>query len=155
VAGWVLEPNSLLADNRSDEPVARNSEPLLHRLKPEVVSRRFFDFLNSAASPIEILRQHHSTLCVRATELSEAFESPEYVTEIGFDPFGRDEMFSLALPPLSWNVPSNVVPDMKTTVPFGVTVGEFIVAVNVTGLPKIDGFLEDVIVADVMAWFTI
>jgi hypothetical protein len=77
------------------------------------------------------------------------------VTVIGFDPSGREEVLSLALPALSWTVPSNVLPDMKTTVPFGVSVGEVIVAVNVTSLPETEGFLDEMMAAIVSAWFTI
>jgi hypothetical protein len=48
------------------------------------------------------------------------------------EPTARDEMVSIALPPLSCAVPSTVFPDVKVTGPVGITVGDEIFAVNVT-----------------------
>jgi hypothetical protein len=45
-------------------------------------------------------------------------------------------------------VPSTVVPALKVTGPFGITVGDEIFAVKVTAWPCVDGFGEDVSVAE-------
>ena len=48
------------------------------------------------------------------------------------EPTVNVDVVNFALPPLSWAVPSTVLPAVNVTGPFAATVGEEIVAVNVT-----------------------
>jgi hypothetical protein len=57
------------------------------------------------------------------------------------------EVVNLAFPPLSYAFPSTVVPIAKVTGPVGVTVGDVIVAVNVTTCPEFEGFGDEESVA--------
>jgi hypothetical protein len=70
------------------------------------------------------------------------------------EPTGNDEIASVALPPLSCAVPSTVFPDVKVTSPVGTTVGDEIFAVKVTACPCVDGFGEDVMVAELVVCTT-
>jgi hypothetical protein len=75
------------------------------------------------------------------------------------EPTASADVVKVAFPLLSCAVPSTVFPTANVTGPAGVTVGELIVAVNVTACPNVDGLDEDVNEADVVAcvitWFTI
>src|SRR6266849_1626054 len=71
--------------------------------------------------------------------------SPAYTAVIECCPLASDEVLNVALPPLSVPMPSVVVPSLNVTFPVGVPrVAGFTVAVNVTAVPKVDGFNEDV-----------
>jgi hypothetical protein len=60
-----------------------------------------------------------------------------------------------AFPALSATVASVVAPSLKVAVPVGVPeVAGFTVAVNVTALPKVEGFSEDTTAVDVAWRFT-
>ena len=61
----------------------------------------------------------------------------------------------LALPPANVTVASTVAPELKVTVPVGVTVAEATVTVNFTDCPKVDGLREETTVVVVVARFTI
>jgi hypothetical protein len=58
-------------------------------------------------------------------------------------PAASAAVVNVATPPVSVTVPSVVVPSLKATVPAGVPPADVTVAVNVTGCPKVDGFVED------------
>jgi hypothetical protein len=60
------------------------------------------------------------------------FEFPLYVAVTVVEPVAREEIVNFALPPLSCAVPNTVFPTVKVTGPVGFTVGDEIVAVNVT-----------------------
>jgi hypothetical protein len=60
------------------------------------------------------------------------FESPLYVALTLVEPTGSDEIASFALPLPSWAIPSTVFPAVKMTGLVGTTVGDVIMAVNVT-----------------------
>ena len=62
------------------------------------------------------------------------------------------EMLYVALPLLSVPVPSVVLPSLKVTVP--VAVEGVTVAVNVTEVPYVDGFADEVTVTVEFALFT-
>jgi hypothetical protein len=54
------------------------------------------------------------------------------------------EVVTLAFPPPArFTVASTVIPAVKVTVPVGVTVADATVALNVTGLPSLEGFTEE------------
>ena len=55
------------------------------------------------------------------------------------------EVVTLAFPADRLTVASTVVPAVKATVPVGCTVGDATVAVNVTGWPNLEGFIELVV----------
>jgi hypothetical protein len=63
------------------------------------------------------------------------------------EPAGRDVMASVAFPLVNWTVPSIVLPLKNVTGPVGTTVGDEILAVNVTACPSADGFGDALIVA--------
>ncbi len=69
------------------------------------------------------------------------------------EPTARAEVVNVAFPPLSCAVPNTVVPAVKVTGPVAVTVGEVIVAVNVTAWPWVDGFADEVSVAALVVSF--
>ena len=60
-------------------------------------------------------------------------EFPPYLTVITVDPDGNDEIVSAAEPWFSCTVPSTVFPARNVTGPVGITVGDVIFAVKVTG----------------------
>src|SRR5271157_1630426 len=67
------------------------------------------------------------------------------------DPTARLAVLNLACPPLSMTVPSVALPSLKVTVPDGVPVVDFTVAVKVTMTPKVAGFSDETIVVVVGA----
>lgn len=73
------------------------------------------------------------------------------------EPAASVDVVNFAFPPLNWAVPKTVFPTVNVTGPVAVTVGEAIVAVNVTGCPKVEGFCDEVSVAELVAsaitWF--
>jgi hypothetical protein len=86
------------------------------------------------------------TVCESATvvELALKLLSPPYVTVIGWTPAVSDDVWKTAAPPLSVPEPIEVPPSKKVTVPVGVPPNceGVTVAVKVTVLPKIDGFVS-------------
>ena len=68
------------------------------------------------------------------------------------EPTASVDVVKLAFPALSCAVPSTLLPMAKVTGPFGITVGDVIVAVNVTTCPNVEGFGEEVSVAELVAW---
>ena len=74
----------------------------------------------------------YRTVCVTEAELLAMSESPLKVAVTLVEPTDRDETVSFALPPLCCAVPSIVFPAVNVTGPLGITVGDEIVAVNVT-----------------------
>ena len=72
-------------------------------------------------------------------------------------PATREDVASVALPPESVPVPSDVAPSKNSTVPVGVPApgaDALTVAVKVTDSPKFDGLLFDATDVDVLALFT-
>lgn len=69
------------------------------------------------------------------------------------DPAVRVEVLRVAFPLLIVPVPSIVLPSLNVTVPDAVD-GD-IVAVNVTDVPYVDGFLDEATVIVVFALFTV
>lgn len=65
-----------------------------------------------------------------------------------------NDCVTAAVPPLRVIVPSNVVPDMKVTVPVGVPALEVTLAVKVMPCPDIEGFCDDTRVVVVNARIT-
>jgi hypothetical protein len=61
------------------------------------------------------------------------------------EPAGKEDVMNCALPPLNCTLPNTVFPIENVTGPLGVTVGDAMVAVNVTVCPTADGFTDDVI----------
>ena len=73
--------------------------------------------------------------------------SPPYAAVTECDPVASVERLNVALPPLIVPVPKVVLPSLNVTVPVaaeGVTV-----AVNVTELPYVDGFRDEVSATEV------
>lgn len=85
------------------------------------------------------------------------FEFPLYVAAIVVDPTASVDVVNVALPPLSWAVPNTDFPAVNVTGPVGRTVGDVIVAVNVTACPSVEGFGDEVSVAALVvcstSWF--
>jgi len=92
----------------------------------------------------------YCTVCFTDAELLAIFELPEYVALTVVDPTGSEDVVNVAFPLTSWPVPKTVVPAVKVTGPVGVTVGDVIVAVNVTGWPRIDGFGVELMLAELV-----
>jgi len=70
------------------------------------------------------------------------------------EPDDRADVVRIAVPPLICAVPSTVFPAVNVTGPVGLTVGEVILAVNVTVWPRVDGFGDDDKVVVLVAWLT-
>jgi hypothetical protein len=74
------------------------------------------------------------------------------------EPTASVDVVNVAFPPLSCPVPSTIFPAIKVTGPVGLTVGDVMVAVKVTACPDVDGFGDEVSVAELVAsvttWFT-
>ena len=87
-------------------------------------------------------------------ELEARLEFPLHVAVTLPEPTARIEVVNFAWPALSCAVPRTVFPTAKVTSPVGLAVGEVMVAVNLTACPDLDGFGEDVRVAELVAWFT-
>ena len=76
--------------------------------------------------------------------LGEKFASPEYCAVMVWDPTVSDDVLNVAAtPPLIGNALSCVAPSKNVTVPVGVPEPDT-VAVNVTDVPAVDGFSDDV-----------
>jgi hypothetical protein len=71
------------------------------------------------------------------------------------EPVVSDDVITLALPPLRVVVPNTMAPDLNVTEPVGVPdVDEVTAAVNVTAVPDVEGFCEDVNVVLVAPFVT-
>jgi len=89
---------------------------------------------------------------VTEAELSWMSESPAKVAVTFPEPGGNDEVVNLAtLPGMRLTLPSTVFPALNITGPLGCAVGDVILAVNVTAWPMLDGFGEEVSVAELVA----
>jgi hypothetical protein len=79
------------------------------------------------------------------------------VAVIAVEPRLSVDVVNCALPPASCAVPITVFPAENVTGPVGITVGDVIVAVNVTGLPWLDGFSDELraaaLVVSTITWF--
>jgi len=71
-----------------------------------------------------------------------------------WDPLLRVEVLKLASPFAKLRDPSAVPPSMNVTDPVGVVVGEVTVAVNFTACPVLEGFSEETMTVDEVAWST-
>jgi len=96
----------------------------------------------------------YCTVCTIEAELFATLEFHAWVTWTRVDPVGSVEVVKVAIPRLSCAVPRTVAPAVKVTGPVTVTVGEVILAVNVTACPRVEGFGEDVMVAVLVVCFT-
>jgi hypothetical protein len=101
------------------------------------------------------------TVCVNAGEVSAAkFASPPYCAVIECDPCTSADVMNVAFPPApTVPIPREVIPSKNVTVPLIVpAVAEETVAVNVTLVPAVDGFKDDVtneVVAAFVPAFTV
>jgi hypothetical protein len=82
-----------------------------------------------------------------------SFVSPPYAAVIKFDPTASVDVLYVAIPPLIVAVPSVVPAFLNVTVPVAV-VGES-AAMNVTEIPYVDGFADEVSVTVVLTLFTV
>ena len=85
------------------------------------------------------------------------FVSPLNTAVIECGPTDKDDVLSIAVPPLNVAVPNVVAPSLKVTVPVGEPAPGATTetaAVNVINCPKTDGFALDATVVDVSALFT-
>jgi len=79
-------------------------------------------------------------------------ESPLYVAVMGSLPSGREDVVTVALPPLSVDVPNVVAPLVNVTVPVTPTGS---VAVKVTDWAVADGLIDEVRVTTGVALATV